>query len=461
MFPLLSRARAGGVALPVLATIAVGCAQPPTRPEAVREPVPVRVDPMRVEGSASRNEVLATVDDYLAYALEHNPAVGAAVEHWRARAERVPQLGAWSDPQLTIGYFLEEVQTRTGPQEAKLGLRQAVPWPGLLGGREEAAAAEARAAWRRLEALRWSIVERVRVALHELRYLDRSIEITGRNLELLRSFESVIRTRYRVGEGSHPALIRAQVALGQLDDRCRQLEEFRPTLVAELNALLGRGAGAIDPVPELSDAVIDVELERLTERARDQNPGLLALLEEIDAQRRLEDVAQRSGYPSFMVGVDYIFTGSAVNGGTRGSGDDPVLLTLGVDLPIARSKYRAARREATARRVAATHDWNDERNRLASAVQRGWFEHHDADRRARLYAGALVPKATESLEASLAGFRSGTSTFLDVLDAERTLLEFELERERARADRAQSLARLNTLVGGRLGTRDADASEDR
>ena len=39
------------------------------------------------------------------------------------------------------------------------------------------------------------------------------------------------------------------------------------------------------------------------------------------------------------------------------------------------------------------------------------------------------------------------ASFLDLLDTERTLLEFAVSAERARADRGQALARLNTLVG--------------
>ena len=68
--------------------------------------------------------------------------------------------------------------------------------------------------------------------------------------------------------------------------------------------------------------------------------------------------------------------------------------------------------------------------------------------------------------ASLAGFRSGDSDFLDVLDTERTLLEFQLSLERAVADRAVSLAKLERLTGTELETNSAgrapaDTEDDR
>ena len=59
-------------------------------------------------------------------------------------------------------------------------------------------------------------------------------------------------------------------------------------------------------------------------------------------------------------------------------------------------------------------------------------------------------QAEESLRASLAGFRAGDASFLDLLDTQRKLLEFALAAERSRADRGQALARLTSLVGAPL-----------
>ena len=137
------------------------------------------------------------------------------------------------------------------------------------------------------------------------------------------------------------------------------------------------------------------------------------------------------------------------------SGDDPVLLSFSVNLPLDRSKYDAAVREAVARRLSIASAKAEETNRLGAELRQALFEHVDAERRVELYANTLIPKATESMQASLAGFRSGDSDFLDVLDTERTLLEFQLSLERAVADRAVSLAKLERLTGTELETNSA------
>jgi len=390
----------------------------------------------------------AVADDFVRYALYHSPKVEAAYQRWVAAAERLPQVRSLPDPRVNFGFFLDEVETRTGAQQARFGVSQSFPWPGLLGDREDAAAMAARAVWRQFEAARLEVVERVVEALHELAYLDAAIRITTENLELLTSFEEVVRARYRVGSASHPELVRVQVELGQLEDRLAQLRAMRPTYVADLNAALNRAAET--PVAEfaaLPGRVASVDGPALAEIARRSNPALLALDERIEEQRIRGEVARKEGLPDFTVGLDYIVTDEAMDNSIPESGDDPILLSFGITVPLWRDKYDAGVREALARRLAVSHERADEANRIAASIQRAWFEHTDADRRVRLFETTLIPKAEESLRASLAGFRTGETSFLDLLDTERTLLEFAVSAERARADRGQALARLNTLVG--------------
>lgn len=399
----------------------------------------------------------ASPDEYVRLALFQSPEVEAAYQRWRAAAERLPQVRALPDPRVSFGFFLDEVETRTGPQQARVGVSQTLPWPGRLQTREDAAARSAAAAWRRFEAARLMVTERVVATLHELVYLDGAIAITEENLDLLRAFEEVLRARYRVGAGSHPELIRVQVALGQLEDRLTQLRAMRPAYAAELNAAMNRSAGQEVPIlGALPGRVAVVDAEGLTQIARRSNPALLALDELIEEQRLLAEVARQEGLPDLTVGLDYTVTGEAMNSSIAESGDDPILLSFGINVPLSRDKYDAAVRESIARRLAVAGERAEQANRIAAGIHRAWFEHTDADRRVRLYELTLIPKAEESLRASLAGFRAGETSFLDLLDTERTLLEFAIAAERARADRGQALARLGTLVGEPVPTEPAD-----
>ncbi len=81
----------------------------------------------------------STLADYLRYAALNNPGLEAAFERWQAELEKVPQVRALPDPILTYAHFIEEVETRVGPQESKLSLLQKFPWFGKRRLRGEAA----------------------------------------------------------------------------------------------------------------------------------------------------------------------------------------------------------------------------------------------------------------------------------------------------------------------------------
>lgn len=412
--------------------------------------------------------VESTPESFVGYALYHSPTVEWAYQQWRAASERLPQVRALPDPRLTVGFFLNEVETRVGPQQARVGLQQTFPWIGKLQDREDAAAKGALAAWYQYQEAQLMVVEQVVIALHNLAYLDEAIKITNENYALLASFEEVVRARYRVGAGSHPELIRVQVELGQLEDRVVGLESLRPSYVANLNAVLNRSPEAQVAVRiKLPNAIALESAQQISAHAHEWSPVLHAIAERVEQARIGTQLAHKDGKPDLTVGLEYIVTDEAANPSRTESGDDPIMLTFGINLPIWREKYDAGVRESIANRLSISRELDSMTNQVSAQVYKAWFEHTDADRRVRLYEDSLIPKAQESLSASLAGFRTGDAAFLDLLDTQRTLLEFSISAQRAKADRGKALATLNRLVGHPVETKvelpaqsDTDISTD-
>ena len=72
----------------------------------------------------------------------------------------------------------------------------------------------------------------------------------------------------------------------------------------------------------------------------------------------------------------------------------------------------------------------------------------EASRNVQLLHERLLPRARQSLEVAQGGYTSGKVDFLNVLDAERTLLEFQLGEVEARVQRELALADLSLLILG-------------
>jgi outer membrane protein TolC len=150
------------------------------------------------------------------------------------------------------------------------------------------------------------------------------------------------------------------------------------------------------------------------------------------------------------LGLNFVDTDSSRVGSPPDDGKDPVIAMISLNLPLWRDKYDAAVREARARFYAARQDKTEKTNSLSSDLKMASYRLRDAGRKIDLYGDALLPKARESLKVTESGYLATTGSFTDLIDAQRIFLEFALAYERALTDRAQSLAKLEMLVGRRI-----------
>jgi len=388
------------------------------------------------------------LSDYLAYGALNNPGLEAAFNRWKAALEQVPQVKTLPDPRFTFLYYIQEVETRVGPQRQGIGIAQAFPWFGKLSLRGDVAAEAANAARKRYDAVKLKLFFEVKDAYYEYYYLAKNVAVTKENINLVKHLESVARSRYKAAVGTHPDVIRAQVETGKLEDRYQTLLDLRQPIVARLNAALNRPVEADIPWPsEIKVQDVNVEDEDLLAELMAENPELQALDFEIDRNKHAIELAKKNYYPDFNLGLNFIDTGSSSVGNPPDDGKDPVTAMISLSLPLWREKYDAGVREAQARYYAARQDRTEKTNSLSSELKLVSYRFRDAGRKIDLYGNALLPKARESLKATETGYLATSQTFTDLIDAQRIFLEFALAYERALSNHAQSLAKLEMLVG--------------
>ncbi|MBN1816271.1 MAG: TolC family protein [Sedimentisphaerales bacterium] len=399
---------------------------------------------------ASYPNELATLQDYLRYAAMHNAGLQSKFEEFKSAVEAVPQMQALPDPQFTFGYFIEEVETRVGPQEQRFGIMQMFPWFGKIEARTDAASAAAKAARQRYEAEKLKLFNDVKNGFWEYAYLGRAVELGRQNLELMKHFEEVARARYIAGATPHPDVIRAQIELAILQDKLQTLNEMQQPLVANLNRVLNRQPSLplLWPKPAVYQKA-EIRRDELVAQLRTANPQLKALDHALDAARSKVILAEKRSYPDIGIGVDWIRTGEAAMP-IHDSGKDPIIAMFTVNIPLWGDSYSAGRRQAQAdvRQVRAQRVQLE--NDITARAVRLLFELEDADRKVNLYHGILIPKAKQMLEVAENAYRADKVDFLTLIDAQRTLLNFELAYERAVTDHLQRLAELGMLAGRSL-----------
>ena len=398
----------------------------------------------------------ATLDDYILYALLNNPGLRSAFERWKAALENVTSARMLPDPLFTYANYIKEVETRVGPQRHRFGLAQTFPWLGKLKLRGEAALQTAHAERERYEATKLKLIYQVKSTYYEYYYLSRAGTITRDNVTLLKHLERVARTKYKSGAGLQSAVIRAQVELGKLEDRWLSLQDLMQPIAARLNSLLNRPLHLPLPVPTGLFENIDTSIGKiniddiLLQKLNKDNPELKIFDFMSARENYVAKLSSKDIFPDLTLGVDYIETGERTDMELDENGTDPVIAKLSVNLPIWHHKYTAYSDAAQARRLSLVHDKKEKENLLIADLQMALYRLRDASRKIDLYGNTLLPKATQTLKVTQSAFTSDKASFLDLIDAQRILLDFQLEHERALADRFQRLAEIEMITAGSI-----------
>ncbi len=394
----------------------------------------------------------ATLSDYLVFAALNNPGLEATFHRWKAGLERIPQARALPDPRFSYRYFIREVETRVGPQRQAFELSQMMPWFGKLDLAGNVAAQAARADYHAYEGAKRSLFLEVKNAYYDLYFLGRSLAVTQEHVNLLIPLDEVVRARYRAAAASQPDMIKVQVELGKLEDRLKTLRDLAGPTKARLNAALSR------PVTALLEIPMEISLPKRTlsepsevalfDRLDRTHPKLLALSTTAHQHRLATDLARKAYRPDLTVGLSYVDVGEAPFGATPpDSGQDVVGAAVSLNIPLWHKRLSARAREHRLRHLSAQRERQDLTNRLHARLKLDLYHLRDAQRKRNLYGDTLLPKAQEALTVTEAAFRNGSGSFLELIDAQRVTLEFQLAHARAGADHGRSLAAVESLVG--------------
>lgn len=400
----------------------------------------------RAQDSAWPDEQV--LSGYLAEGAKNNPGVQAAFARWRASLDKVPQATAWPDPKLAFGVFVVPVETRTGPQRMKYGLSQQLPWFGKRALKGSVAEREAAAMQALAEGQKLAVYREISNAFYEYAYLGRALDAAREEAGLLEFLESVVESRYRVSGAAYADLTRVQVERARIEERLVSLEAYRHPLAEQLRTLLGRSAGADLPLPEfLPEAEVQWPDSRILETMTQTSQALAVLDARVQSAQAAISLAERERYPDLTVGVESVYTDAPRMAGVVNEGKDPLALTFGINIPLDWGAREAAVRQARSGATAARLERADKLAGLEAQASKLLFGLHDAARRLTLLQETIIPKAVQNFEAALDGYQAGQARMTDLLAAEKTLIELELQQHRTRADYLQRLADLDAVVG--------------
>ena len=381
-------------------------------------------------------------------AMENNPELAAKFKKVEAMMVRVDQANALQDPKLSFGYFISPVETRVGPQRARLSLSQMFPWFGTRSLQTEAAKLQADAAYQEFLDAQEQIALMVAQRFYPLYALEKEVGIQQAYLKLLEQLKVFTEEQFKTDQASLADIIRLDMQLEETRTALLLLDDSQKALWAQLIESLG--TDSLETI-DLTNAIAFEQdlLLKGDSLNQDEHPRLQAVNLRKQATEKAELVAKKAALPQIGLGVDYVFIGKRQdNGGMMNppeqNGKDALMPMVTLSLPIFQKANKAKVKEQKLMQDYYGAMYGAERNKLHVAFEQQQSLTSQSEHKLRLYDKQLSNIARLERLYNTA-YRNNELSIEKLIEVQQQRLNFEMKKLKAEAELGIALAELAYL----------------
>jgi cobalt-zinc-cadmium efflux system outer membrane protein len=393
-------------------------------------------------GAARADSLVLSRRAAISAALHNNPQLEVGREQTaQARARRVSAV-AIPDPILSYSLDNEPGFFQLGnAAERNASLVLAVPFPDKFRLRNAIGTADIRSFESAYSAQRQQIAAQTSRSYDSLLVAIRHREDFKLTRDLAADFLKKTQARFEGGTVPRLDVIRARVALAQAENDLIASERDVSVAADALDRLIGAPVGTpVVPGDTLAIPPPLPPLELLLGDAQRDRPELAQLTSERASARATTTLSREYWLPDLAIGAQRDY-------GPGGSG---ALFSAGFSLPVpffhwSHAKGEIAENVHRERELSATN--RDFLAQVAQDVRAAYASASTALRQAVYLRDELLPSAREAYRVASVSYTLGGSSALDVLDAQRSLIDAQTQFADALAAANSSRADLALAVG--------------
>jgi outer membrane protein, heavy metal efflux system len=402
---------------------------------------------------AQKDNNILILDELIKAALENNPQLKSLYSATQADSARIPQEGALPDPILSLNILNLPTNSFAFDQEPMSGkqiaLGQLFPFPGKLSLKEDISSKSAAISSANFREYQNQIIKDLKIGYYDLFFIDRSIEITSKNQQLLNEFTEIAESKYTVGKGLQQDVLKAQVELSKMIDRLIQLRQKREVKQAYINTILNQPVNTKLGSPEEPGFLkLNKTLDTLQIIAKANRPLLMGW-ESMKKQSDLRiNLAKKEYWPNIGVFLAYTQRDELQNGSP---GYDFLSGGISLNLPI----YSGSKQSKKVDETVYSKRMIEERYR--QVLNQVYFELENKlssveknIKLVELFKTGIIPQASQSLESAMIGYQTDKVDFLTLINNQITLFNYELDYYRVISDYNKDLASLEYTTGTQI-----------
>lgn len=345
------------------------------------------------------------LDSLLVLLQENNSELAALQLEVRAAQMIAPQVSQLADPELSLGFFALQPETRVGPQWFRIGATQRFPWSGTLEAKAALASSRVSVLSENQQAVQLSRILEFKQAYLDLYQIRKEQQIVVRSRDIFASLERLAQNRMESGDGSLADVLLVQLRLQALDNEVLILKNREAIPLARINQLLGRAPEELLVIEDsLTLAVSPLNVKSVNEELIIAHPVMRSLRASQDVSRQSLHLNALEGKPSFGVGLDYLMVSRRTDASVPDNGKDVLMPRLAIQIPLYRDKYQYRQREEEIRIDALSLRQEDMDLRLRTNLQEAYSLWQEAELELQLYI-----RQQSTLDAAMRLLKSGYS----------------------------------------------------
>lgn len=394
------------------------------------------------------------LEDLEQMAAQKNPTLAQAEAVIRAAEGRTRQAGLFPNP--VAGYFLEEFAFKSPGETAEQGafIEQTIPLGGKLSKAKRVFERERDQAVILAEAQRLRVTNAIRVLYYETLGAQRLVELRDDLSQLAREAVDITKELANVGQADRPDQLEIEIEAERAEiDFLRAQNDWQRSW-----RTLAMMVGNPQLAPSRLAATPEEEFQTLNETQLldsllSQSPEIRVAQAEVQRARAVVARARAERIPDLFLrgGLGYNYERfepvvPSVAGERKGLEGR---LEVGVNVPIF-NRNQGGIAAAEAELAIAERDVERLQLILRSRFASSFREYRNAQQMAERYRTQVVPRAREAYQTYLVKFREMAAAYPQVLIAQRTLFQVEVEYARTLIQLRQSAIELRgfLLEGG-------------
>ncbi len=356
----------------------------------------------------------------------NNPELRAMRLRYDLAGEKVDEAGALPDTQFDVGYFVPEMQTRTGAQRVRFSVRQMLPAFGQITAREAYASSMAETDY-----LDWVIGRRqlrlqIAQGYFSLQALRQQIGILKAQGQLLDSYRAVALTSVETGRATAVDVLRLDIRKSDVDARQQMLEvEYKAAAFAFFRLLNATQTDMTFTVIHLPESLPEPEFPALGPHPELEKYGRL-----YESVVKEEALNRKSASPSFGVGLDYIVMSRLTDVEIMDNGMDMWMPMVSLSLPVFNGAYRSRTRQNEIRQATLKAEETARRNQLESLLEGAWQGQVSHRIRYEAQTGNSI-RTRQAIDLLLKQYETEMVDFSELLEMQEMELNLQLERAEA------------------------------